>query len=72
MLPKVEKGKHIGLPYVYHHHADTVEIKTNKDVYYQIDGELKMDSGFLIKISPEKLKINCSSFKLYQSTTQPC
>ncbi|MBK8855611.1 MAG: YegS/Rv2252/BmrU family lipid kinase [Saprospiraceae bacterium] len=71
VLPKVEKGKHIGLPYVYHHHADTVEIKTNKDVYYQIDGELKMDSGFLIKISPEKLKINCSSFKLYQSTTQP-
>jgi diacylglycerol kinase (ATP) len=62
VLPKVEKGKHLDLPYVYHTHIEKVEIKASQDVFYQIDGELKKDHTFIISMSSEKLKINCPEF----------
>lgn len=57
ILPKVEKGTHLTHSAVYHHHVSQVRIKSEHDVMYQIDGELKKSKEFDIFISNEKLKI---------------
>ncbi|MFZ1703160.1 MAG: diacylglycerol kinase family protein [Saprospiraceae bacterium] len=59
VLPKVEKGKHLDLPYVYHHHVERVYIISETPVYYQIDGELLEATTFDIFIDSRKLQLNC-------------
>lgn len=60
VLPKVEKGKHLDLLFVYHYYVNEVIIETDYPVYYQIDGELMSDKTLNIRIDERKLLLNCS------------
>jgi diacylglycerol kinase family enzyme len=57
VLPKVEKGKHLPYPFVYHMHVNSVEITCDQIVPYQLDGELYEDRLFVIQISDWKLQL---------------
>ncbi len=49
-LPLIEKGKHLALPFIKHFTEEKINIKTDKTVYAQLDGELISGTEFSIKI----------------------
>lgn len=55
-LPKIEKGKHLSLPFIKHHLAKNVYIKCATKTAAQIDGELFWANEFKISIIEKKLK----------------
>ena len=52
-LPKIEKGKHLQLPFVRTATCQSIKIETSLPVAGQLDGELLIDSKFEIQILPE-------------------
>ena len=51
-LPKIEKGKHLFLPFIIHEKVKTVTISCDQEKYGQLDGELIGAQQFHIKILP--------------------
>ena len=51
-LPKIEKGKHLFLPFIIHEKVKTVTISCDTEKYAQLDGELIGAQQFHIKILP--------------------
>lgn len=56
-LPKVEKGLHLGLPFIHHQMLTSVSIQHQGPIAAQIDGELMIYEAFNISISPKKLLV---------------
>ncbi len=56
-LPVIEKGKHLGLPFIYFHQLQEVHIACEKELFAQLDGELISGKSFDIKILPGKLLV---------------
>lgn len=52
ILPVVEKGKHLHLPYITHQQVSHIHVSTGIPAYAQLDGELIKDENFDIKILP--------------------
>jgi diacylglycerol kinase (ATP) len=54
-LPLIEKGKHLGLPFITYQQHTAVTIICEKEVFAQLDGELICDKEFLLSVLPGKL-----------------
>jgi diacylglycerol kinase family enzyme len=55
-LPVIEKGNHLGLPFVQHELVKHIHIDTESESYAQIDGELIRASHYNINILPGHFK----------------
>lgn len=51
-LPKIEKGKHLHLPFITYSQERYVNIKTNGKIVAQLDGELISGSEFQLEVLP--------------------
>jgi diacylglycerol kinase (ATP) len=54
-LPKIEKGKHLHLPFIHHHLTKGITIKCHTNTAAQIDGELFYAKEFNISIIEKKI-----------------
>ncbi|MBS4042327.1 MAG: hypothetical protein KGZ59_00730 [Chitinophagaceae bacterium] len=54
-LPKIEKGKHLHLPFIHHNLSKNILIKCTQPTFAQIDGELFCDKSFSVSILEKKL-----------------
>ncbi len=54
-LPKIEKGKHLDLPFISYSQEEGITIEAEKELYAQLDGELYQARLFSIKVVPGKL-----------------
>lgn len=64
VLPKVEKGKHLNLPYISHRYIKSIKVSCIEEVPYQMDGELLYANSFKIGISDKKLKMKFTKHEL--------
>lgn len=53
-MPALEKGRHIGLPFIHHYLVSKLEIKSSELIYAHMDGELFSERLFSIKVLPAK------------------
>jgi YegS/Rv2252/BmrU family lipid kinase len=53
-LPVIEKGKHIGLPFIDFSHAQQISITSAEMLNAQLDGELMQSKRFDVRIMPGK------------------
>jgi diacylglycerol kinase (ATP) len=53
-LPLIEKGKHLGMPYIIYQQHATVTIICEKEVFAQADGELISGKEFTLTVLPGK------------------
>jgi len=51
-LPKMKKGGHLSLPFVYHSKVKSVSIRSEKPIAAHLDGELMISTSFQIKVLP--------------------
>lgn len=56
-LPVIEKGKHLGLPFVSHFRVKELLIETDSPVAGQMEGELLTNTRFEIKVLPARFNI---------------
>lgn len=56
-LPVIEKGKHLGLPFIKFKQQPSIHIEAAEDLYAQLDGELIRAKTFDFKILPARLLI---------------
>jgi diacylglycerol kinase (ATP) len=55
-LPLIEKGKHLGLPFVEYAQMNEISIKSERPLHAHIDGEYFFTDKFDIKLQANKLK----------------
>jgi diacylglycerol kinase (ATP) len=53
-LPVIEKGEHIGLPFIQYHQVKKVTISVASDVHAHIDGEYIFNNKFEIEVLPKR------------------
>jgi len=53
-LPVIEKGKHIGLPFVHYHQAQQITIQSENLIPAHLDGEYYSAKSLTLKLLPEK------------------
>ncbi len=58
-LPKMKKGRHVTLPFVYHRNASLISINSTQPLAAHLDGELMIDTRFSIRLLPEKFVFRC-------------
>ena len=58
-LPKIEKGTHLGLPFVESFHCTRIMISSEQLLTGHLDGELMESRSFQIEVLPGKLEICC-------------
>jgi YegS/Rv2252/BmrU family lipid kinase len=56
-LPVIEKGKHIGLPFIYFNQDKNIFVECEQEIYAQLDGELISGKIFDISCLPGRLLI---------------
>jgi diacylglycerol kinase (ATP) len=54
-LPAIQKGKHLGLPFIEHETLSKIQVQTAHAVSYQLDGELRETNHFNIEICKGKV-----------------
>jgi diacylglycerol kinase (ATP) len=54
-LPVIEKGKHLGLPFVYHSMAKKIIVESNESVRFHLDGEYYERNKLEIEMIPGSL-----------------
>ncbi len=54
-LPIIQKGKHLGLPFIEHETLSNIQVQTDKSVSYQLDGELREANRFEIEMCKGKV-----------------
>ncbi len=54
VLPQIEKGRHLDLPFITYQQHTAVTILCEKQLYAQLDGELISGSEFVLKVLPGK------------------
>jgi diacylglycerol kinase (ATP) len=58
-LPVIEKGAHIGLPFIIYRKAEYVTIKCPVPLHAHLDGEYLQSDFFSIRVLPEKFSFLC-------------
>ena len=53
-LPMIEKGAHIGLPFIQYHQLKKVTVSSTSALHCHIDGEYDFNDRFEIEILPER------------------
>ena len=51
-LPVIEKGKHIGLPFINYFNTKKITISSNKPIQAHLDGEYLESNELIIEILP--------------------
>jgi diacylglycerol kinase (ATP) len=54
VLPIIEKGKHIELPFIHYGHHHAVTVRCEKQMYAQLDGELISGQIFEMSVQPAR------------------
>lgn len=54
VLPIIEKGKHIDLPFIHYGHHKKVTVRCEKELYAQLDGELISGQIFEMSVHPAR------------------
>lgn len=54
-LPVIEKGKHLGLSFIYHTRTNKIIIESDDPIHFHLDGEYYFENKLDIEIFPQKL-----------------